>query len=381
MQSTLAPGAGVGLDRESTLGPFLARYWSLPVPPQGPPPRSFSAPEASLEPATCGACHPLQLAQWQTSVHAHSWTPGLEGQLIEGSLSHPAQARSCHTCHTPLAEQIPYTATLDANPDFDPALRAQGLVCAGCHVRAHRRHGPVRRAGAGPPADPAPHAGFVAHPEFGESRFCAECHQFFDDAGISGKPVENTWAEWRDSPQAREGRTCQTCHMPDRAHLWRGIHDADWVRQALDIELQARSPNASVLLVRNRDVGHAFPTYVTPQVRLEIEQEDSAGNPIEGTSVYALIGRDLDLSTGRERSDTRVLPGQTVSLDYERPRHPRARALVARVWIDPDHYYREMYRVLLPSLRDPRARAEIERARSRIEKSGYLLREIRQLLR
>lgn len=370
-----------GLDREGVLGPFLTRYWSLPIPPQGPPPSSFTAPESSLEPVICGACHPLQLAQWRQSVHSRSWTPGLEGQLIEGSLSHPFEARSCHSCHAPLAEQIPFTATLEANPEFDPELRAQGLVCAGCHVRAHGRHGPARRMGAPVPPDPAPHGGFVAHREFEESRFCAECHQFFDDVGIAGKPVENTWAEWRASPQAREGRSCQSCHMPDRAHLWRGIHDADWVRRALDIELQPRGPNASVLLIRNRDVGHAFPTYVTPRVRLEIEQEDSQGQPIAGTAVRGIIGRELDFANGLERSDTRILPGERMSLSYGLPRAPEARALVARVWVDPDHYYRQMYPMLLQSMRDPRARTLIERASSRIENSEYLLSEIRQTFR
>ncbi len=371
-------------ERDAVLGPFLAEHWRIPLAPQGEPPPGFTEVDASLEPAVCGACHPEQHAQWSGSLHASAYSPGLAGQLIEGNLAHPFQVRSCQSCHAPLAEQQPFDASLRPNPDFDAGLLAQGLVCAGCHVRSHRRFGPPRRTGAPPAPDPPAHGGFEARDEYLESRFCAECHQFFDDAGINGKPVENTYAEWLASPQADAGRQCQDCHMPDRAHLWRGIHDAEMVRQAVDAELVAYDlsgqPLRATLVVGNRDVGHAFPTYVTARVYLALFQVDGDDAEIEGTRVEATIARVLDLDNGIEIMDTRVLPGESVRLDYSVERAPGAVELVARVRVDPDYHYRGVFAALLTTLRDARARELIAEASRRISDSEYVLVETRRTL-
>ena len=300
-----AGGDAAGAERERVLGAFLDTHWRLPIASQGEPPAGFSEADASLQPETCGVCHPRQLGEWQTSLHAEAFSPGFAGQLLEGSLATPAAIRSCQTCHTPLAEQQPFAADHSENPDFDPDLREQGLVCAGCHVREHDRFGPPRRAEAPPLAEPAPHGGFEVRAEFQRSEFCAPCHQFFDDAGVNGKPLENTYLEWRASPQASQGLTCQSCHMPDRAHTWRGIHDAELVREAVDVDLLldgVRSAGAEVrgaLVVANRGVGHAFPTYVTPRVFLEVWQVDASDRELEGTRAEATI------SSGNPRAASR----------------------------------------------------------------------------
>lgn len=363
------------------LGPFLSAHWSIPLTAQGSPPPSFSAAEASLQPAICGACHPEQYAQWSGSLHAAAYSPGLAGQLIEGSLAHPFEQRNCQSCHTPLAEQQPYDASLRPNPAFSAELRAQGLVCAGCHVREYRTFGPPRRADAGPQPDPLPHGGFEARTEYLESRFCAECHQFFDDAGVNGKPLENTFREWEQSPQAAAGRHCQDCHMPDRAHLWRGIHDSETVRQAVEIEffpadLDGDRLEASLVL-QNRDVGHAFPTYVTPRVFLEIFQTDADAQELPETRLVGTIGREVDMARGVEIFDTRVLPGESVKLDYAFARATGASELVARVRVDPDYHYRGVFEGLSATLTDSEALATIREAGRRTTLSAYVLEEIR----
>ncbi|MEK7837432.1 MAG: multiheme c-type cytochrome, partial [candidate division NC10 bacterium] len=98
-----------------------------------------------------GVCHPAQLADWKTSLHAGAMGPGVAGQLVEMARSDPETARECLSCHAPLAEQQPVIAGpkgLVANPRFDPALHRVGLVCAACHVRRHERFGPPRRDGS-----------------------------------------------------------------------------------------------------------------------------------------------------------------------------------------------------------------------------------------
>ena len=368
----------------AALGPFLDDYWQLPIPAQGAPPEEFTDAESSLAPAACGACHKEQHAQWQESLHAHAYSPGFSGQLIEGPLSRPDQVRECQRCHAPLHEQQPTDAAGATSPAYDPALRDQGIVCASCHVRAHRRFGPPRRPGAAANAASA-HAGFEPRAEFQESAFCARCHQFFEQ-GVNGKPVQNTYAEWRDSPYAADGRTCQSCHMPDRAHTWRGIHDGEMVRDAIDVELfpfDLESDTLSAALVlRNTGAGHAFPTYITPRVFLSIWQQDRGGAPITGTHVEATIGRALDLASTpwRELWDTRVPPGESVRLDYAMPRAAGSVALAAEVVVDPDHHYRELYEGLLPTLTSPEARERIGSALAAARASRFVLSVHREVL-
>src|ERR671924_537808 len=149
--AALAALGAVNASGADTIQEFLSRHWRRPLAPQGPPPARFSPLEASLAPEACGTCHPAQLADWRTSLHARAMGPGVAGQLVDMLQTAPADALGCHTCHAPLAEQRPRLgadASHAANPVFDPALRAQGLVCAGCHVRAHERFGPPRRDGS-----------------------------------------------------------------------------------------------------------------------------------------------------------------------------------------------------------------------------------------
>lgn len=374
-----APEGPVPLDRAETLGAFLAEHWRLPVPAQGPAPEGWSEAESSLDPVTCGACHPKQFSEWRTSLHAGAWSPGFYGQLIEGSLADERNRHACQTCHTPLAEQL----LADGFGGGDAALRAQGLVCAGCHVRAHQRFGPPRREGLPPVPEPVPHGGFEVRSEWQESRFCAECHQFWNDPGINGKPVQNTFVEWQQSPQAKAGRTCQSCHMPDRAHRWRGIHDPDTVRAAVDAELVLASAGGRIeasLVLTNRDVGHAFPTYVTPRVFLSIHQADARGQEIPDTRMRATVGRQIDFGRGVEQFDTRVLPGESVVLDYTRERHADAVFLQGRVEVDPDHHYRGVFESLVGQYEDPRAVEAMRQALGRTRTSSYELATFRRRL-
>jgi hypothetical protein len=202
-------GLGAGAPEPGSERAFLLRHWRLPVPPQGRAPAHWSPLERGLDPESCGTCHPAQLADWRTSLHAQSMGPGVSGQLARLLQTDPSAARQCLTCHAPLAEQHPVRSvgeTLVTNPDFDGRLHRQGLVCAACHVRGHRRYGPPRRDGTvqDTAGRPAPHAGAVRVAAFRRSEFCSSCHQSAPgDLALNGKPLENTFEEWRASPAAR----------------------------------------------------------------------------------------------------------------------------------------------------------------------------------
>ena len=372
-----AAGSGGPSQREQVLGLFLEEHWKRPVPPQGTAPESWSPLEASLNPEDCGACHPQQLADWKTSLHADAFSPGFAGQLIEGGNARPHALRGCQRCHTPLEEQQPVGPGPEhaAQPGYDPELRQAGLVCAGCHLRAHRVFGPPRRPELPPLPETVPHDGFEIRPEFQQSRFCAPCHQFFDRRGVN---VQNTLFEWQESPHAARGETCQSCHMPDRRHLWRGIHDREMVASAVDVAW-AEGP-ATALVLTAHGVGHAFPTYVTPRIVMAVWQQDAGGRPIEGSRIEHTIGRKVDFRKGEDVFDTRVPAGGSARLAYTRPPEPGAVALIGQVTVDPDYHYRGVFERYLPNLEDATARALIAEALLRAQRSSYVLAELRRPL-
>jgi hypothetical protein len=340
---------------------FIARHWRGAIPSQGPAPARFSPIERSLQPEACGACHPVQFSDWQASLHSKSMGPGLAGQLAEMARREPAAARSCSRCHAPVAEQRPELSEarqLVPNRDFDPALQARGIICASCHLRGHEHFGPPRRDGSTAnraPRERLPHGGVTRTGAFLRSEFCASCHQFeADGLALNGKPLENTYAEWRQSPAARRGLQCQNCHMPDRRHLWRGIHNAEMVRSGLDITLRADKARyrtddrvQATLVIATPGVGHSFPTYVTPQVRVRAELVDANDQTVAGSIEERVIGRQVPLDLSRELADTRIPPGGRFTLTYARRLGAPALRLRVTVTVLPDEFYTRFFEALL----------------------------------
>jgi len=317
--------------------------------------------------------------------------PGLLGQLQAMGAEAREDHQACLECHAPLAEQAEHlvqslTANRTLPPLADGSSSAHGLTCAGCHIRNQRRHGPPRADGNVPaPGTVLPHDGWQATPAFADSRFCATCHQFdADGPALNGKPLENTYEEWRASRHAREGRHCQSCHMPERRHLWRGIHDAAMVRAGLVIEVSAVSIAdggvAAELSVANRGVGHAFPTYVTPRVVVEIGQEDRRGKTLSATVERHLIARDVSLDLTTEIADTRLMPDEARRYGYRRPLDARATAMFFRITVDPDAFYARFYRATLLDPDFRKGRAAIRAALRQAESSSFTLFEAHRTL-
>ena len=345
----LGAAAAAGAD---SIQDFIRRHWSQPLAPQGAPPARFSPLEASLQPESCGTCHPAQLADWRESLHAAASGPGIAGQLVEMRESDPSSAHACLVCHAPLAEQAPF------NPDYDASLAGRGVPCAGCHVRGHQRFGPPRRDGSlasTAPRETLPHNGVTRTPAFLKADFCRGCHQFTPDGfALNGKLLQATYDEWKASRFAREGVQCQDCHMPDRRHRWRGIHDLEMVRSGLTIEAKAGAPRYRpgelalvTLRVSSTRVGHAFPTYVTPRVVLSAELVDDTGQVVVGSRREQIIGREVALDLSRELFDTRLMPGKSTTLTYRmKVEATGLRARVAVV-VEPDAFYVAFFEVLL----------------------------------
>jgi hypothetical protein len=341
-----------GLPATSEEGGLPVDYWRLPLAPQGTPPARWSDVERSLSPEHCSQCHAERHAEWRSSIHAAAFSPGLVGQLLGLD---DAEAAQCLQCHAPLDEQrTDFVAARHRGAGHLPAaygLAASGNGCAGCHLRGHRRFGPPRRAGAAPAPDGAvlPHDGAMRSADFEGAEFCAACHQFPAEQAINGKPLQNTLEEWKGSPQAARGITCQGCHMPDRRHLWRGIHDPEMVAAGLTHHAVATDDGARFELT-NTGVGHAFPTYVTPKVLIRAVALDAAGRPRPDSAAEIVIQRRVVFENGEwiEKRDTRLHPGETAVLKV-----PWADAAAVRMWIEvhPDDFYdHDVYDGLLAGL-------------------------------
>jgi hypothetical protein len=370
--------------------PSAADYWTLPIPPQGTPPAGLSPLEASLKPEDCGSCHSEQFKAWKNSLHAGAMSPGVRGQILSSlsGESEPEFGTQCLTCHAPMSEQSPFVRSgagqgrrvLVENPDYDVELQDRGVVCASCHLRNHRRFGPPpREPSAVRSADSLPHGGFTVSSLFRDAAFCAPCHQHSNDFSANAKPIMNTYNEWRASPYADRGTVCQDCHMPERQHLWRGIHDPEQVRKAITTQLRlVGRPSASriqaTFRVTNSGAGHFFPTYVTPAVFLKVYQVDASGQPIRGTLQSSVLRREVafDEEPPREISDTRLAPGESFALAYSEARAHRASSIVAEVVVSPDNYYIGLYESLLSgSSLSPRDRDLLQSAYDRALSSSF----------
>lgn len=377
---------GLGLVAASLNESLPLNYWDKPQATGG----IHDGLENNMRPEACAQCHQEQFNAWRDSKHAHAYSPGLVGQFP--NMGHGA-ANDCLVCHAPLAEQLyrdagDMTATLstllenpdgfsrDADLDAKQAklpLRHAGVTCAVCHVRQGKRFGPRRRGSdlVGP-LDGAAHGGFIATKDFEKSQLCASCHQFPQSYAINGKPLENTVFEWQQSRFSREGVQCQTCHMPDRKHEFKGIHDINMVRSGLKFDMKKQGKLAT-LTMTSVNIGHAFPTYVTPKVLVKAESLDAQGRVLQDWQ-WVII-REVGYDNGwKEKQDTRLMPGESrvfVANDLNK------NTASVRFYVDvvPDAFYKGVYQNLLSSDLQPKSRALIAKALSDADKNDYRLYE------
>ncbi len=372
---------------ETSADPGLPEsHWSSPFAKKGDAPHDWSQLEKSLKPEACASCHAEQFNDWKKSLHAAAYSPGLIGQFP--GMGHEA-GNDCLKCHAPLAEQkyIYNRDMLDSlkdklnerdgfsvggEPEKDALpLRHAGVTCAACHVRGWQRFGPPQRGTGkvGKINGPA-HGGFTATKDFETSNFCASCHQFPQEYAINGKPLENTVKEWQQSRFAREGVQCQNCHMPDRKHQFRGIHDPGMTRKGLTFEI-AKSGADVELSVSSTWIGHAFPTYVTPKVVVHAEALDRDGKVLQKWQ-WEII-REVYYEDGwKEQRDTRLMPGERRKFAVKDVPEESTQVEFV-VDVIPDHFYKGVYKGLLSDSLESDAEKLIRQAIKQAEVNDYRL--------
>ncbi len=331
---------------------FLNSHWKEPMGEQGPPPSHFSQLEKSLEPQSCGTCHKPQFEAWQNSLHSQTISPGVLWQLP--GLGHE-ESQKCFRCHSPLAETKQYLSIEEGWKHTYPEewnsylpQGSHGLICASCHVRNQQRFGPPSLNGTIGTEKNLPHGGYTTALEFESSLFCKNCHESSESGKkINGKRMMETYSEWKESDFAKQGIQCQNCHMPDRKHEWKGIHDLEMVKQGLSFSFQVKEEGNYILIrgsFTSEKIGHKFPSYAVPKVYVRFVLEN--GNRKEMLLREEVIGRFVDIFLEKEIYDNRLSPGETFSMEERIEKKDIDKDVWVRmeVDVDPGEMYVRMFR-------------------------------------
>ncbi len=178
----------------------------------------------NLRAETCGACHREIYEEWKISTHARAWLDDAQFQeelkKSRGAGGNGDVGWMCINCHTPVMNQLPQLVVglqdgklnapiYEPNPFYDPVMELDAITCATCHVKDGKILGPYGDS------THAPHPVQKSDTLLSEET-CTRCHQaeaVFPDINLGC--FFTTGAEWKASPAAARGETCQHCHMPE----------------------------------------------------------------------------------------------------------------------------------------------------------------------
>ena len=204
---------------------------------------------------TCRTCHPDHYREWSVSQHAYAQISPifntLQGTII--AATNGTFGDFCIRCHTPVGMRL-------GEPVFAPnsqraPVSVEGVTCIACH-RVNKAYGKVtgrRRLVAGDVFAPifgptgneevervleerdtygvvtTPnergrklHAEATLFEPISRPGFCASCH---DVNFVTGFRLEEAFSEYKGSPAAKRGETCQDCHMGTEPGQAKGYRD------------------------------------------------------------------------------------------------------------------------------------------------------------
>jgi hypothetical protein len=221
----------------------LTEVPTLVITPETDPHSKIFAESSYPTAAICGECHTQIYQEWASSSHAYASISPMfhkfEQTIVE--LSRGTVRDFCVRCHQEVGTQR-------GEPRWQPLwersqVAREGITCITCH-RITEEYGktngqrtvqpgdisrPVTSSGKGSKfyeilkqkdyyhiaTSPKEHGsqihlGFVKFEQIDQSQFCVSCHQVAVQPGIK---LEVVWDQYRASPAAAAGVTCQQCHM------------------------------------------------------------------------------------------------------------------------------------------------------------------------
>lgn len=193
--------------------------------------------------ATCATCHPKHYKEWSVSQHAYSQLSPVYLSLSNkiNILSNGSNGDFCFRCHSQVGANLGESPMI-SNLKRHPTSR-EGITCTVCHRigtaynkvsgRLALEEGGLHENIYGPEGDAElkrvlantdkyrvvtdpNEPGRVIHAEVSQFKqisnpvFCGTCH---DVTLFNGFRLEEAYSEYKMSPAARNGVTCQDCHM------------------------------------------------------------------------------------------------------------------------------------------------------------------------
>jgi nitrate/TMAO reductase-like tetraheme cytochrome c subunit len=193
--------------------------------------------------AECAACHQSHYDEWSVSPHAYAQLSpvfnAMHAKIVKET--NGTQGDFCIRCHTPVGMQM-------GEPELEniskrAPVSQEGVTCIACH-RVDREYGkisgrfPIIKGDIyepvfGPDGNKelkrvlnekqtykvvtsreesgrAIHTDAVRFEKISESGFCGTCH---DVTFVNGFRLEEAFSEYKGSPAAKRGESCQDCHM------------------------------------------------------------------------------------------------------------------------------------------------------------------------
>jgi cytochrome c553 len=192
---------------------------------------------------TCATCHPKHFEEWSKSQHAYAQLSPvyLSFSSFTNEITSGTNGDFCFRCHSPVGANMgesPFISNLDRHPSS-----REGITCITCHRlskgynkrsgRLSIRKGDLLAPVYGPTGSgeldrvlentdeyrvvtekgkPGRkiHTKAIKFATISSSTFCAQCH---DVTLLNGFRLEEAFSEYRMSPAAAKGTTCQDCHM------------------------------------------------------------------------------------------------------------------------------------------------------------------------
>ncbi len=216
-----------------------------------------------------------------------------------------------------------------------------------------------------PTVDSLPHL-VAVRKHYSQGEFCGACH---DVKNLKGFLLFSTYSEWKESPYAIEGITCQKCHMPQdllrspvdkpyvsqlplTAHGFQGGHSVEQLQRSIELVLfpvQVADPLEVRVDLTNKEAGHYLPTGVPNRwLRLQVDLLDEKGNLIaRGERIYErVVGDDqgnrlvdigqMFLKATQTLSDNRIPPRSTIheNLKFAQIPEKKVKMVRARVYYE-----------------------------------------------
>ena len=290
-----------------------------------------SEKEGKLLLKNCSGCHMTYYNDWINDKHSMSQTnPFFLSIYKQFKQDHPDQNGNCALCHNPEA----VLSDRDAPGEHDIDLRetkskkTNGISCDFCHKIKSVDQNPLKQGVAGfniirtckgekdirfgplkAPIQVSDREELKYNSLFKTSLSCAKCH----DGSNGNVQIYSTFTEWLNSPAAKKGVQCQSCHMAPRNDMnaivdnpnikhkrrpYYQIHSHSFLtkdphefrKKYVDLTVETRRWRVSdnehdkltiTCTVTNNNFGHSFPTGSPMRnAILLVEAKDKNGNDL-----------------------------------------------------------------------------------------------------